>query len=197
MDTQRLILFFVFSFSILLLWEAWQKEARAPQHNAAVSGQAAVPSASAPPAAAAPTPKAGTPAAAGPAPRTDASIVATSNERIRVETDTLRVEIDTLGGNLVYVELLRHKDANSMEKNLVLLGPEHRYGLHSGLTGANLPNHTTKFTSTVREASLAAGSNGLEVRLESVSPDGVKLTKTYGFHRDSYIIDVSKPAAYA
>lgn len=191
MDTQRLILFFVFSFSILLLWEAWQKEARAPQQNAAVSGQAAVPSASAPPAATAPAPKAGTPAAAGPAPRTDASIVSTSNERIRVETDTLRVEIDTLGGNLVYVELLRHKDANSMEKNLVLLGPEHRYGLHSGLTGANLPNHTTKFTSTVREASLAAGSNGLEVRLESVSPDGVKLTKTYGFHRDSYVIDVS------
>jgi len=28
MDTQRLILFFVFSFSLLLLWDAWQKEQR-------------------------------------------------------------------------------------------------------------------------------------------------------------------------
>ncbi|MEX1074653.1 MAG: membrane protein insertase YidC, partial [Burkholderiales bacterium] len=26
MDTQRLILFFIFSFSLLLLWDAWQKE---------------------------------------------------------------------------------------------------------------------------------------------------------------------------
>ena len=26
MDTQRLILFIVFSFSILMLWDAWQKE---------------------------------------------------------------------------------------------------------------------------------------------------------------------------
>jgi YidC/Oxa1 family membrane protein insertase len=30
MDTQRLILFVIFSFSALLLWEAWQKESRPP-----------------------------------------------------------------------------------------------------------------------------------------------------------------------
>src|SRR2546428_11117319 len=30
MDTQRLILFLVFAFSLLLLWEAWQKELRPP-----------------------------------------------------------------------------------------------------------------------------------------------------------------------
>ena len=28
MDTQRLILFFVFSFSLLLLWTEWEKEQR-------------------------------------------------------------------------------------------------------------------------------------------------------------------------
>jgi YidC/Oxa1 family membrane protein insertase len=28
MDTQRLILFFIFSFSLLLLWDAWEKERR-------------------------------------------------------------------------------------------------------------------------------------------------------------------------
>ena len=27
MDMQRLIVFFVFSFSLLMLWEAWQREA--------------------------------------------------------------------------------------------------------------------------------------------------------------------------
>ena len=37
MDTQRLILFVVFSFSALLLWEAWQKEFRPPPPVAATS----------------------------------------------------------------------------------------------------------------------------------------------------------------
>ena len=191
MDTQRLILFFVFSFSILLLWEAWQKEAKAPQQIAAST--AAVPPTPAPQAAAPAPSKSSVPGASAPvasSPRTDASSVATSNERIRVDTDTLRVDIDTVGGNLVYVELLRHKDANEREKNLVLLGPEHRYGLHSGLTGANLPNHTTKYTSSIKEASLAPGADTLDVRLEATSSDGVKVTKTLRFHRDSYMIDV-------
>jgi hypothetical protein len=31
MDTQRLILFVIFSFSALLLWDAWQKESRPPR----------------------------------------------------------------------------------------------------------------------------------------------------------------------
>ncbi|MGH8626569.1 MAG: membrane protein insertase YidC, partial [Gammaproteobacteria bacterium] len=30
MDTQRVILFIVFSFSIFLLWDAWQKEKARP-----------------------------------------------------------------------------------------------------------------------------------------------------------------------
>lgn len=28
MDTQRLVLFFIFSFSLLLLWDAWEKDHR-------------------------------------------------------------------------------------------------------------------------------------------------------------------------
>ena len=30
MDTQRLVLFVIFSFSLFMLWEAWQKENRPP-----------------------------------------------------------------------------------------------------------------------------------------------------------------------
>ena len=195
MNTQRLILFFVFSFSILLLWEAWQKESKAPQAIVATGAdRAEVPTTPTPQISSQTASKAGVPTAGNfgaTSARSDASIVATSSERIRVDTDTLRVEIDTLGGNLVYVELLRHKDANARDKNLVLLGPEHRYGLHSGLTEANLPNHTTRFSSSKKEASLASGADSLEVRLEAVSSDGVKVTKVFGFHRDSYMIDVS------
>src|SRR5665811_2505863 len=50
MDTQRLILFFVFSFSLLLLWDSWQKEHRPPTPTIAQQGtvQATVPSPSVP-----------------------------------------------------------------------------------------------------------------------------------------------------
>ena len=41
MDTQRLILFIIFSFSALFLWEAWQKEQRpVPPPAAAVAPKA-------------------------------------------------------------------------------------------------------------------------------------------------------------
>ena len=44
MDTQRLIVFVIFSFSALLLWEAWQKETRPPPPVVAASqGKAAQP----------------------------------------------------------------------------------------------------------------------------------------------------------
>src|SRR5205807_10481466 len=39
MDTQRLILLFIFGFSVLMLWEAWQKDAR-PKPAAVVQQEA-------------------------------------------------------------------------------------------------------------------------------------------------------------
>ena len=42
MDTQRLILFFVFGFSLLMLWDAWEKEHRPkPAPQAQVQGPSA------------------------------------------------------------------------------------------------------------------------------------------------------------
>lgn len=190
MDTQRLVLFFVFSFSILLLWEAWQKEGRVPQQpSTAVERTGSTPT----PAHEAATAPAGKGAAGAPGvSATDAGtrIVAPSGELIRVETDLFRVDIDTLGGTLVYAELLKHKNSHDGDKNLVLLGPEHRYALQSGLIGANLPNQATKFSSSVKSATLAPSAESVEIRLEAMSPDGVKVAKIIGFRRNSYIIDV-------
>jgi YidC/Oxa1 family membrane protein insertase len=196
-DTRRLILFFVFSFSILLLWEAWQKETRAPQQLTAgvdKTGSTPTPAAQitvapAPQGNASPTPRAGVPVVNAAA-DANARVVSISGERIRVDTDLLRVEIDTLGGSLVYAELLQHKDTKDRDKNVVLFGPEHRYGLQSGLIGAGLPNHTTRFSSLVKQASLAPGTDRVEVRLEAVSLEGVKVAKIIGFQRNSYLVEV-------
>jgi YidC/Oxa1 family membrane protein insertase len=180
MDTQRLILFFVFSFSLLLLWEAWQKELR-PAVPAAPTSPLSAPAPSAPAAATAAR-------GAGVVPAVNAP---QSGQRVHVRTDTMVAEIDTQGGDLVYLELLQHKDTLDGSKNLVLLGPEHRYTAQSGLTGG-LPFHKTLFTTAELESTLAPGKDNLEVRLEASTPDGVKVTKILTFHRASYQIDITE-----
>ena len=181
MDTQRLILFFVFSFSLLLLWDAWQKEHRSAA-PAATTSPWAVPAPSAP--------------ATPPVARSGEVVPAISTpqrgqrKHVQVRTDTMVAEIDPQGGDLIYLELLQHKDTLDGKKNLVLLGPEHRYAAQSGLTGG-LPFHRTVFTVLESESTLAPGKDKLEVRLEA-TPDGVKVTKTLTFHRASYQIDITE-----
>ena len=182
MDTQRLILFFVFSFSLLLLWDAWQKEVRPPA--AAVPAQPA----------AIPAPSAPGPAQLGksPGPLPPAAPPSEVREHLRVRTDSVLAEIDTQGGDLVYLELLRHKDTLDPSKNLVLLGPEHRYAAQSGLIGSDLPNHRTLFRATGKEFSLAEGQDKVDVRLEAGAAGGVRVAKVLTFHRGSFRIDIAE-----
>jgi len=187
MDTQRLILFVIFSFSLLMLWEAWQKEHRlqAPQATA----PAAIPAPSTP------TPASAAAQSAGAVPGAATAPGGKPRERLRVKTDMVVAEIDTQGGDLVFLELLKHKDVLDNSKNLVLLGPEHRYAAQSGLIGPGLPNHKTLFSASAREFGLASGQDKVEVRLETATPEGVKVTKTFTFHRASYRIDVAEEIA--
>src|SRR5450759_1063211 len=187
MDTQRLILFFVFSFSLLLLWDSWQKEHRPPTPTIAQQGtvQATVPSPSVPaqatPAAQRKPGDAIPPNAAAPA----------KHETLRITTDNLVADIDLQGGDIVRLELLRQKDTLDEKVNFVLFAPEHHYAAQSGLIGSGLPTHKTMYSAEAREYALADGQEKLQVRLEAAGPEGVKTVKTLTFHRGSYIIDIS------
>src|SRR6267143_2515931 len=183
MDTQRLILFFVFAFSLLLLWEAWQKELR-PAAPANPPTQGPVPM---------PSTQAGTPTGKG----VDALPPALASagkprERVRVHTDTMLAEIDTQGGDIVYLELLKHRDTRQEAQNFVLFGPEHRYSAQSGLIGEGLPNHRTLFRATARDFTLEPGQDRLDVRLQASSPEGIKVTKILTFYPASYRIDIAE-----
>ena len=190
MDTQRLILFFIFGFSLLMLWDAWEKENRPkpvpqvqqPGSTAAVATPAGKPAAQ-PAAATAPqsAPDGAVPGAAA---------LAAKGETIVVRTDLVVAEIDTLGATLKRIELLRHKEAKDSAKNLVLLGPGHNYEAQSGLTGEGGPNHRMLWSAQPGNTTLAAGQNALEVRLTAQGKDGLEATKVYRFKRDSYVIDV-------
>lgn len=178
MDTQRLILLVIFSFSLLMLWEAWEKEKRPKPPPAAPAVQQGVPAPAKPPASKAP--------AAVPGPEAPAR-----GEIVRVSTDLIVAEIDTLGATLKRIELLRHKDSNDLSKNLALLGPEHQYEAQSGVAGEGGPNHRTLWRAQPGERALGSGKDAVELRLSAAGKDGLEVHKIYTFKRNSYVIDVA------
>jgi len=183
MDTQRLILLFIFSFSLLMLWEAWDKQGRpkpVPPTPAAQQQGVPAPKPAAPEAA----PKPGASAVPG-------TEVSAKGETIRVATDLVVAELDTLGATLKRVELLQHKDSKDPSKPFVLLGGEHHYEAQSGLAGEAGPNHRSLWRVLPGERSLAPGRDAVEVKFSATSKDGLEVTKTYTFKRDSYVIDVA------
>src|SRR6188768_2304386 len=113
MDTQRLIALIVFSFSALLLWDAWQKHnaPRLPPTPAATSAPSGIPAPSSP--LSAPTvPAAGAPAAPGapPAPGIppgSGPLAQAAGEPIVVRTDVFEIELNTVGGDIRRVTMLQ------------------------------------------------------------------------------------------
>src|ERR1035437_8726179 len=147
MDTQRLILFMLFTFSVFFLMDAWQKD-RQPQTAPALPTVPAPATATGPTANPVPTPTQPlTPAAPAAAPPAVSGALQ-KGETVRVETDAYIADIDTAGGDLRRLELLMHRDTLDHKKNFVLLQQqgEHTYVAQSGLIGNGLPNHRTRYT---------------------------------------------------
>jgi YidC/Oxa1 family membrane protein insertase len=191
MDTQRLILFFIFSFSLLLLWDAWEKDQR-PKPAPAVQAQSAqgVPSPAKPLDVPAVGKAGAAPGAAAVPGATPAPAAAAGGETVQIRTDVVVADIDLLGGTVKRLELLKHKDQKDSNKNFVLFGPEHAYSAQSGLIGEGLPNHRTLWRALPGERTLAPGASQLQLRLAADGPPGLQVEKVYTFHRDSYLVDV-------
>lgn len=186
MDTKRLILFVVFSFSALMLWESWQKhnapEVVAPQ-AATQQQDASIPAAA----------KSDLPSAEAHAdlPR-EAGFDLARGQRILVETDLVQAEIDTQGGDLRKLTLKQHR-ADQGEGSFVLMDDRSDpllYVAQSGLIGSDLPTHKSVFSSAASNYKMQDGSDRLEVRLSWHDDAGVQVEKIYTFKRGSYVIDV-------
>jgi YidC/Oxa1 family membrane protein insertase len=204
MDTQRLILFFVFVFSTFMLIEGWQRDQKqqAPVVQGAGKGgtkdgktdgkgdagsipvpqvpQGSISNGSSTPA-----------ATAGAAP---VASVAAGGEIIKVETDVLLAQISTKGGDIRRLEFKQHKGTLDKTKNFVLFqsNADNTYIAQSGLIGLEgLPDHRTTYTVSSRDYKLADGAPAVEVRLEAPEANGVKVAQVYKFTRASYVIDVT------
>jgi YidC/Oxa1 family membrane protein insertase len=207
-DIRRTILWVIFGFSMVLLWDQWQvhngKAATFfPQGTKAVatapkSAASSVPSAA--PAAATPASVPGstpaTTAAVPPtgAPATAAAPAATQRERFTVTTDLLRLTFDTEGGSLIGTEFLKVAADSSADKTtstFVLLDESANrvYVAQTGLIGGDFPTHKTVMTAS-GDRQLKDGANELSVRFESPDKGGVKLVKTYTVKRGAYDVAV-------
>ncbi|MDP1790686.1 MAG: membrane protein insertase YidC [Methylibium sp.] len=198
-DMRRTLLWVVFTMSLVLLWDAWNKHTGQPsmfspatRPVAAGSAPGATPPASAVlPSATAVTPAAGA-AAAGSTPPALVAPSATA-PTVTVSTDVLKLTLDARGGDVVHAELLTQVDQNDRTRNVVLFdrSKERVYLAQTGLVGApNLPNHLTAYTLVPGETSLAAGKDALEVVFESPEQSGVKLKKTLTLQRGNYAVQV-------
>ena len=183
MDTRRLILVFVFSFSLVMLWEAWQK------HNNPQAPLATTPAATA----IAPVPgaTASAPVSAASVPDGNAASASAKAEVIKVKTDLFVADVSTQGGTIVGLELNNYKASEDKLRNFSLFDAKHQYAAQSGLIGEDLPNHKTLYTVSPGNLELGAEAKSIELRLEAPVVNGVKVTKIYTFNRGSYLINVA------
>ena len=186
MDTRRLVLFVIFSMSILMLWEAWQRQHTPAEITQQISSNApmdnSVPSQST---SAAVVAKTEMPA------ESDYKLL--SGQRISVVTDLYKADIETTGGDLRRLELLKHRAADNDKTNFVLLDDAANpmtYVAQTGLIGADLPTHKAVFTTSATSYQMQPDQDSLEVRLNWLS-NGVSVDKIYTFHRNRYAIDVT------
>ena len=206
-DIRRTILWVVFGFSMVLLWDQWQvyNGHKATFFPASVQSGASAPPAS--PAAASTVPTA-TPAVAaqvgaqsvpGVAPDPLGAVPSApslARERIVVSTDVFKLTFDTDGGSLLRTEFLQHIDMENKSRNFVLLddSKERVYLAQTGLIGgaalSPLPTHKTAMTLAPGERQLKPGVDELVLSFESGEVGGVKLVKTYTLKRGSYAIKV-------
>ncbi|MFG6460805.1 membrane protein insertase YidC [Roseateles sp. DXS20W] len=208
-DIRRTVLWVVFTMSLVLLWDGWQK------HNGHPSMFSPAPKAvaTAPAGAAA----SGVPAAASTAGGAQAAAAAATpaaapSEKVTIRTDVLTVTVDTLGGDIVRAELPKYltspdptvtdqllqmvhlqKKPEFTPEPVVLFNAAQHYRAQTGLVGGSgpLPTHNTPMTAVQGPRELEAGKDEVKLRLESAEVGGVKLVKTYTFKRGAYTVGVS------
>ncbi|QTN26585.1 membrane protein insertase YidC [Rhodoferax sp. AJA081-3] len=198
-DIRRTILWVIFGFSMVMLWDQWQvyngKKATffpspAQQTAPSAAQPASVPGANntagvptAVVAAGAAANVAAVPGAASPV------AAAVPKERIEVTTDVLKLTFETEGGSLVRTEFLQHADMDDKRKNFVLLddSKDRVYMAQTGVIGGvgAFPTHKTPMTVSGARA-LKDGDNELVVKFTSADVGGIKLVKTYTLRRGAY-----------
>ena len=178
-DIRRTILWVIFGFSLVMLWDQWQvyngkqatffPSAKPPVASAPAPGTPASAPGAVPGSASVPT--ASTTAAATPpgaVPPTQDAAPAAPREKVTITTDVLRVTFDSEGGSVIHTEFPKLAGEKPDVPFVLLDQSANRvYVAQSGLIGGDFPTHKTPMTVVPGERTLKDGANELTVRFES------------------------------
>lgn len=199
MDNIRTFAIFGLLIVSLLLWEAWQKDYVRPQQaieNAAVEEIAAdlpdiadiadtnqqdlptLPSAE----------------NLASLPEIAQDLAAVSTNKIHIKTDLMDLYIDTKGGDIRDLALLKYPvESKTPDVPVQFLADTalNFFVTQSGLrSNTSAPTHYDNYVVEQSDYELSDGDDTLLVPLHWQTEDGLRITKTYHFKRDSYLIDV-------
>jgi YidC/Oxa1 family membrane protein insertase len=219
-DIRRTLLWVAFTMSLLMLWDRWHvfngepsMFAPRPAQVAKTGKPGATVTANA---ASSGIPGAALAASGAQLAQGAASAPEPVPEKVTISTDVVRATLDTRGGDLVDLDLLKYQQNDSHSELLAIAkkaigmhvdpapegnvqvfdtNAEQVYVAQTGLMpdkdGRNLPYHRTVMHLVSGDRKLADGKNELALRFESPEVNGVQLVKTYTFHRGSYAVDVT------
>ena len=216
-DIRRSILWVIFGFSMVLIWDQWQiyngnpatffpSSSTAARQAAGSTGTDGTPASTLPAAStavgasAAPADVSAVPGASGTEGTGSASEAATPaipRQQHVLTTDVLRLTFDSEGGSLIGADVLNHlamtgtaRKTSDAPLTLFTQGGERTYVAQTGLIGGNFPNHKTPMRLVSGAATLPDGQDSVSLRFESDPVDGVVLAKTYTVSRGRYDIGV-------
>lgn len=195
MELQRTILLIFFAMTSLMLWSTWQNE-----HVQKINNQAeTIPVKNNPVSLADKT-----------APVSSPTTLATSvnnkgiahetgitqtGKILSITTDLFSAQINTSGGDLVNLQLLRYpKSLNSSTPIQLLNSSEDNfYIIQSALMSANGPDTTqlrANYETSQNKFELKPGQKTLDVTLTWQNPEGLQVQKIYRFHQGQYLVDL-------
>lgn len=189
-DYVRISLYVAIAIVGFFLFQAWEKEHPKQEVTpASVAQTEAIPGDRFIPAGAE-TKTASTPVA----PAAPVTAVPAQGQIIKVTTDLLDVSIDTRGGDIVAVKLLKYPESLGSKTPFTLLNDDQktRYIAESGLlseVGPDTPKEQALYTSPQTQYALNPNDNSLVVTL-TWQKNGLKVNKIYTFVRNSYEVKV-------
>ena len=206
MEQNRTLLIVLLCFVAYLMYEAWQKDYNQKQQIASPAtssstAQSPTEEARKPPGSELmPAPTAtqdSTPSTTMPALSSNKDIE--KGVHLSVQTDVYHAEIDTQGGDLVLLDLVKyplHFNQKDTPFRLLDTSTNRYFVAQSGWFLSDdpdnkiVPGSRSVYKTDNYKYQLAENQNTLQVDLHWVNAQGIQFLKRYEFHRGSYVVDV-------
>lgn len=209
MDTVRILLLISLAFISLLIWDAWKEDRAATIQTPSVELTRSADPDSPLPAITEPNTSSATadndiPTLTSlpdsthidPTAATESGKTLSDGQIVRITTDLLYVEINTMGADIKVADLRTYPvdlDQPDLPFRLMEESPSRTLKNQSGLISASettLPNHNSPFKTKANSYSLSEDADQLDVSFHWSNTNGQTVTKTYTFHRNSYKVDL-------